>query len=178
MRHGDDPLHEGAPEEDAALDDLSEGVPERVSEAHDDALAPAEAEDASDGLGPRAVAFLGGVVLAVAVLVVLLVRSGGPPPSPEELARRPLNPKPTAPPTGRAAEGRAVYERSCMSCHGREGDGGVGPSLRARRVAEVPDDVILAVVRRGVGSMRPVPMTADEEQLLLAYLRYLQGFPG
>ena len=86
--------------------------------------------------------------------------------------------RPAAPPTGRAVAGRAVYEASCARCHGTLGDGGIGPSLRARRVALAPDAAIAGVIERGLPNMPAVPLSADDERSVLAYLRYLQGVPG
>jgi mono/diheme cytochrome c family protein len=160
-------------------DELAEAVPERVSDVGD--RDPAAEGRSGAGAGPprSLVAGLGLSVLLIGALVAFLLVRGGPPPSPDELARQPLNPKPSAPPSGLAATGQPVYEASCARCHGLGGDGGAvagAPSLRARRVALAPDSAILSVVRNGFGAMPPVPLATGDEAALVAYLRYLEDF--
>lgn len=42
--------------------------------------------------------------------------------------------------TGLAVQGRAIYEESCVSCHGVEGRGGLGPALNAQQFLGAVDD--------------------------------------
>jgi len=54
-----------------------------------------------------------------------------------------------------ASSGRAIYLAYCARCHGRGGEGGIGPQLSEGRVLErFPDEADqLAFVRRGRGAM-------------------------
>lgn len=158
---------------DLERDDLSLAVPGRVSEAGDE-FAAGEAPPGARVSAAVVLGLLSAVVL-VAVGVILLLLAGGPPPSPEKRASEPLNPRPRASPSGLAGLGKPVFETRCASCHALDGGGGSGPSLRARRVALAPDAAILAVVRDGKGEMAPVPLTPEEGQQLILYIRYLQG---
>jgi mono/diheme cytochrome c family protein len=163
------------PESEAISDDLASAVPGRVSELDD-----REESRTAPVLKPSvwAIVLLGGVVIAVAALVLFLLTAGGPAPSAQELSRRPLNPKPGGPPAGLAASGKPIYEANCASCHGAAGDGGVGPGLRARRVALAPDSVLATIVERGLGTMPAIHLSSSDEQALLAYVRYLEGLPA
>src|SRR5262245_5146501 len=79
------------------------------------------------------------------------------------------------PPRPEPQEGKAVFERVCSVCHGREGrgDAGPGPSL-------VPLDKdfneVLGIVREGTGEMPPIPQEriSDEDvKQIVAYLKSL-----
>lgn len=87
------------------------------------------------------------------------------------------------------AHGKALFDRSCMACHGPEGRGSqAGPGL----VNEIyvpkhhADEAFLLAVQRGVrahhwrfGDMPPVPnLSPDQVKLIIAYVRDLQKKEG
>lgn len=67
------------------------------------------------------------------------------------------------PPEGRAARGRGAYRVHCASCHGDEGEGGLGPALANPVLLASASDAYLAdAIRSG----RPgTPMLGFEDQL-------------
>src|SRR5262245_32411090 len=72
-------------------------------------------------------------------------------------------------------EGKAVFERVCSVCHGREGrgDAGPGPSLVP---LEKDFNEVLGIVREGTGEMPPIPRerVSDEDvKQIFAYLKSL-----
>src|SRR5437762_1151803 len=77
-------------------------------------------------------------------------------------------------PTGPAAAGAALFQRSCASCHNVEGR---APSLTTGVFAHGSDDAQIAqTIRAGVAGtqMPPFPaLSADEIRQLVAYIRSL-----
>jgi hypothetical protein len=45
-------------------------------------------------------------------------------------------------------------------------------------VALAGDETLVALVRRGLRAMPPIALSPGEEKVLVAYLRYLEGFPS
>ena len=87
------------------------------------------------------------------------------------------------------AHGKALFERSCMICHGPEGRGTqVGPGLVNAIYAPShhADEAFHLAVQRGVkahhwrfGDMPPVPdVPPDQVKLITAYVRDLQKKAG
>ena len=61
-------------------------------------------------------------------------------------------------------EGAALYSSNCASCHGADGEGGVGPSL----VDNVPgssESELTEVVTDGTGLMPPFGSSLSEEEI-------------
>ena len=73
--------------------------------------------------------------------------------------------------------GKALYDQSCASCHGSEGEGGSGPPVGPGSNAVTLTDLQLdAVIRVGPGAMPGFPRLTDEQvESLVEYLRELQG---
>ncbi len=94
-------------------------------------------------------------------------------------------------PTGRAdaleaheatltAMGSELYELNCASCHGADGEGGIGPALNSQEfLTAATDDQITALISVGIpGSLMSAyllefggPLTAEEIDGLTTYLR-------
>lgn len=58
----------------------------------------------------------------------------------------------TEPTDGEEVSGDLVWANFCQSCHGSEGDGGIGPDLQTSPIAESAEQVE-AQVRNGGGAM-------------------------
>ncbi len=76
--------------------------------------------------------------------------------------------------------GTELYELNCASCHGADGEGGIGPALNSQEFLTAADDAqIKALISVGIpGSlMSPYlldfggPLTAEEVDGLATYLR-------
>ncbi len=85
--------------------------------------------------------------------------------------------------TGLTAQGEAVYQESCSSCHGIEGAGGLGPALNAQQFLGAVDDRQIAdLIATGVPGTLMSPDAADfgctltQSQIAstVAYLRSLE----
>lgn len=80
----------------------------------------------------------------------------------------------------RIARGGQIYVEQCTSCHGAQGEGGVGPALNDRQVLKnTLDKVFFSVIRSGVpGTQMPAwsvefggPLTDEDIRDVVAYLR-------
>lgn len=76
--------------------------------------------------------------------------------------------------------GQKIYQAQCISCHGTEGEGGVGPALNNRSVLKnTQDDVFYSVIRSGVpGTQMPAwsvdyggPLTDEDVRNTVAFIR-------
>ena len=90
---------------------------------------------------------------------------------------------------GSVAQGRAVYERKCLSCHGAEAKGGpvygsmvggIGSFTTDRRVVTPGSmypyaPILFDYVRRTMPMDRPQTLTNDEVYAVSAYLLHLNG---
>lgn len=89
---------------------------------------------------------------------------------------------------GTAAEGKAVYEQQCASCHGAKGEGGSADELAGARhglTDAVPDKTIgsywpyattlFDFVRRSMPPAKPGSLSNDELYAVCAYLLNLNG---
>jgi mono/diheme cytochrome c family protein len=81
------------------------------------------------------------------------------------------------------AEGQAVFDSQCASCHGRTGNGGLGPKLAGVVEDRYPDiDDQIAVIANGLpGTNMPAfdgRLSADEIRLVARYEREVLGTEG
>jgi len=70
--------------------------------------------------------------------------------------------------------GAVLYRASCATCHGQDGEGGVGPTLAGEVVASFPDAADeIAVVTDGRGGMPPFGgrLSKDEIAQIVEYTR-------
>ena len=78
-----------------------------------------------------------------------------------------------APDPSDASTGAEVYQASCASCHGANGQGAAGPALDSGElVAKYTDAELADTIRNGVLTMAPVKGLTDEQiDLVVAFLR-------
>lgn len=82
-----------------------------------------------------------------------------------------------------AGDGKAVFEKSCVSCHGKDGKGNPamakvlgekGLNLTAKEVTQRSDEQLLKVIAEGSGKMPAQKSLGKEEQKqVLGYVRSL-----
>ena len=75
-----------------------------------------------------------------------------------------------------AVDGDALYSSRCASCHGQDGEGGIGPQLSGRVEQRFPDvDDQVAVVAGGRGGMPSFQgrLTPEEIRAVVDYTRSL-----
>lgn len=89
-----------------------------------------------------------------------------------------------------AADGQALYKKSCVSCHGPTGKGALPgvPDLSKGGAMAKPDAVLVGSILNGFkskGSRMAMPakggnpkLTAADAQALVAYMRTLQVTPS
>jgi mono/diheme cytochrome c family protein len=84
---------------------------------------------------------------------------------------------------GAAADGKAVYDTKCKSCHGADGAGNPGiakmlkVTMRPLGSAEVQaksDDELKKDITTGNGKMKPQSVSAKQADDLVAFLRTLK----
>jgi mono/diheme cytochrome c family protein len=83
-----------------------------------------------------------------------------------------------------AAEGKAVYDRACRSCHGADGAGNPAvakmlntqiPALSSSEVQSKSDADLKAVVTQGKGKMKPVTsVTGNQVDDVVAFVRTMK----
>ena len=80
------------------------------------------------------------------------------------------------------ASGKALYEKSCVGCHGADGKGnekmtkilGVKDlSIVGQETAKKSDDQLLKIIAEGAGKMPASKLTKDEQKQSLNYVRSL-----
>ncbi|MCK5430609.1 MAG: cytochrome c, partial [Anaerolineales bacterium] len=80
----------------------------------------------------------------------------------------------------RVERGDEVYNEQCASCHGAQGEGGVGPAINDRDLLKsTHDDVFFSLVRSGVpGTQMPAwsvdfggPLTDEDVRDVVAFIR-------
>lgn len=84
---------------------------------------------------------------------------------------------------GDAAAGKAVFAKSCVSCHGPDGAGKDAIAkmfkvtmrhLGSKEVQAKTDDALRKDITEGNGKMKPIKLTADEAANVIAHLRTLK----
>lgn len=82
-----------------------------------------------------------------------------------------------------AEQGEAIYGLNCASCHGVDGEGGIGPALNAQQFLEsATDEQITALIAVGVpGSQMGAysldfggPLTSEQIKAVATFLRSLE----
>ena len=84
---------------------------------------------------------------------------------------------------GEADSGKAVYEKSCMGCHGADGKGNEkmakipgfekGLNIVSADVKKKSDEQLLKLIADGAGKMPPSKLTKEEQKQALGYARTL-----
>jgi putative heme-binding domain-containing protein len=72
--------------------------------------------------------------------------------------------------------GRAIFVSGCAACHGTEGQGGRGPSLRERVMWHpLDDEALLSAIQKGIpsGGMPPSNLPEDQAWQVVAFVRSL-----
>ncbi len=82
-----------------------------------------------------------------------------------------------------ASAGKAVFEKSCAGCHGKDGKGNPamakalgekGLNLTSKDAAQKSDEDLLKVISQGAGKMPAQKISKEEQKEALAYIRSLQ----
>jgi len=110
------------------------------------------------------------VMILSLVLCVASTRSGTSPQSPSQQT--------PAPPPDLAA--KVIFEGHCALCHGIDGGGGRGPSLRRPKLARAPDDAALkSLIENGIPPEMPDAWYLSTEEIagVAAYVRSLGNVP-
>ncbi|MFN3740246.1 MAG: cytochrome-c oxidase, cbb3-type subunit II [Thermodesulfovibrionales bacterium] len=91
--------------------------------------------------------------------------------------KNPLSGKPEA-----IKKGKEIYEKNCQVCHGDDGKGGIGPSLRDNvwlgKEGEISDGKIFSIIADGTqAGMPPFGTQIDKEGIwsVVSYIRTLQA---
>jgi mono/diheme cytochrome c family protein len=80
----------------------------------------------------------------------------------------------------RVSRGQKIYQAQCSSCHGPEGEGGIGPALNNKNVLKnTQDEIFFSVIRSGVPSTQmPAwsvdyggPLTDEDVRDAVAFIR-------
>ncbi|WP_239587083.1 cytochrome c551 [Bacillus ectoiniformans] len=71
--------------------------------------------------------------------------------------------------TADASAGQEVYNKSCMSCHGGNLEGGMGPALDKIGADKSKDD-ILGVIKNGQGQMPPNVVQGEDAEAVAEWL--------
>jgi len=90
----------------------------------------------------------------------------------------PAQAQPSKPPD--VAAGKLIFERHCAPCHGIDGGGGRGPSLRRPKLVHAADDEALkSVIENGIPPEMPEAwfLTKDDIATVAAYVRTLGNVP-
>lgn len=81
---------------------------------------------------------------------------------------------------GKKKLGAQVYQSKCVSCHGAQGQGGIGPNLtddhwiHGAKLTEMVDIISKGVGDKGMPPWGPI-MSVDEIQAVSVYIRTLHG---
>ena len=82
-----------------------------------------------------------------------------------------------------AGAGKAIYEKSCVSCHGKDGKGNPamakvlgekGLDLTAKDATQKSDEQLLKIIAEGAGKMpAQKSLSKDDQKQVLTYVRSL-----
>jgi cytochrome c6 len=82
-----------------------------------------------------------------------------------------------------ASAGKAIYEKSCASCHGKDGKGNPamakvlgekGLDLTSKEATQKSDEQLLKVIAEGAGKMpAQKSLSKDDQKQVLSYTRSL-----
>mgnify|MGYP003577864185 CR=1 FL=1 len=82
-----------------------------------------------------------------------------------------------------AGAGKAIYEKSCVSCHGKDGKGNPamakvlgekGLDLTSKDATQKSDEQLLKIISEGAGKMpAQKSLTKDDQKQVLTYVRSL-----
>lgn len=127
----------------------------------------------------KSVLFVALLISLASLLVMGCPQNGGAAPTPTTQAiTTPAGGAPTQPageatqPSGGAADGQAVFQQNCNSCH-PNGNAGVGPALAGRD--DLTEDRIRMQVRQGGGGMPAFPESQISDDQLEALVEYVEG---
>ena len=83
---------------------------------------------------------------------------------------------------GDADSGKALYEKSCVGCHGADGKGNEkmakllgdkGLNIVGDETKKKSDEQLMKVLTEGVGKMPPSKLSKEEQKQVLSYVRSL-----
>ena len=78
--------------------------------------------------------------------------------------------------------GKALFEKSCAGCHGKDGKGNPGMAkvlgekglnITTKEVAQTPDEKLLKAIGGGLGKMPASKLSKEEQKEALSYVRSL-----
>jgi mono/diheme cytochrome c family protein len=78
--------------------------------------------------------------------------------------------------------GKALFEKSCAGCHGKDGKGNPGMAkvlgekglnITTKEVAQTPDEKLLKAIGGGLGKMPASKLSKEEQKEALGYVRTL-----
>jgi mono/diheme cytochrome c family protein len=81
-----------------------------------------------------------------------------------------------------AAGGKAIYEKSCVGCHGADGKGNPGMAkvlgekglnLTSKEATQKSDEDLMKVIAQGAGKMPAQKLNKDEQKQVVGYIRSL-----
>ncbi len=81
-----------------------------------------------------------------------------------------------------ASSGKALFEKSCIGCHGADGKGNPamakvlgekGLNIATKDTAQKSDEQLLKVIAEGSGKMPASKLSKDEQKQALGYVRSL-----
>lgn len=82
-----------------------------------------------------------------------------------------------------ASAGKAIFEKSCVSCHGKDGKGNPamakvlgekGLDLTSKEATQQSDEQLLKVIAEGAGKMpAQKTLSKDDQKQVLSYVRSL-----
>ncbi len=119
---------------------------------------------------------------ALVAIIFFLVLCVAPASSafPSQAAAQSPPPQAVAPPQPDLAAGKLIFEGHCALCHGMEGGGGRGPSLRRPKLTHAADDEALkSVIENGIAPDMPEGWYLSKEDIagVAAYVRNLGNVP-
>jgi len=71
--------------------------------------------------------------------------------------------------TGLAENGAKAYQQYCAKCHGKTGDGKMGPVIRGR--SDIPEIILKGGLKKSPHSRPVAGVTAEEAQAIAVFLK-------